>query len=75
MLLLCLCLEAQQKHFTDAEMTANILSIVLFTQVEDEVDEINAKVFTDLERKLQDWSKTISYYVYTHSVLLLHGKK
>lgn len=26
----------------------------LFFQVEDEVDEINAKVFSDLERKLQE---------------------
>lgn len=26
----------------------------LFAQVEDEVDEINAKVFSELERKLQE---------------------
>lgn len=34
--------------------TFNILPIVIFAQVEDEVDEINAKVFTELEQKLQE---------------------
>lgn len=27
----------------------------LFNKVEDEVDEVNSKVFAELERKLQDW--------------------
>lgn len=27
---------------------------IFFNKVEDEVDEINAKVFTELEKKLQD---------------------
>lgn len=34
-------------HFTFCQ-------IAVFAQVEDEVDEINAKVFTELERKLQE---------------------
>lgn len=29
-------------------------SIIFFDQVEDEVDEINAKVFSELERKLKE---------------------
>lgn len=36
----------------------SVLFIVFFLlQIEDEVDEINAKVFSELERKLQDWSQ------------------
>lgn len=30
------------------------MSMVFFAQVEDEVDEINAKVFSELEQKLQE---------------------
>lgn len=40
--------------FTDIYVTFNILSIAFFAQVEDEVDEINAKVFSALEQKLQE---------------------
>lgn len=40
--------------FTDFYVTFHILSIAIFAQVEDEVDEINAKVFSELERKLQE---------------------
>lgn len=40
--------------FTDMYVTFNILSIAFFAQVEDEVDEINAKVFSALEQKLQE---------------------
>lgn len=40
--------------FTVFYVAYNILSIVFFAQVEDEVDEINAKVFSELERKLQE---------------------
>lgn len=35
-------------------ITFQILSIAFFAQVEDEVDEINTKVFSELERKLQE---------------------
>lgn len=40
--------------FTFRYITFNIFPIVIFAQVDDEVDEINAKVFTELEHKLQE---------------------
>lgn len=48
------CENEENMLFTFYYATFNILPIIIFAQVEDEVDKINTNVFTELERKLQE---------------------
>lgn len=41
-------------NYSDHDFHYSLLHVISFNKVEDEVDEVNMKVFAEVEKKLQD---------------------